>query len=398
VIPDTARDDEPFTFGKAFNLLGIVLLHVGTVIAFVRGPTVKLVTAAVALYLVRMFFVTGVYHRYFAHRTFKTSRAFQLLLAALGTTATQKGPLWWGATHRIHHKHSDTELDVHSPKQRGFFYSHIGWWLGREHESTKWGLIGDFAKYPELVVVDRFHVFGVIALMAGTWLWGGFDGFLWAFVVSTTFLLHGTFTINSLSHVFGSQRYATGDTSRNNPLLAAITLGEGWHNNHHHYQSSCRQGFYWWEIDVTYYVIRTLAAVGLVWDVREPPAKILEDGRSPRPHAAIITRPEVEERPIAAELLSPSDHELPEPPRAVIGPSPSGRGRGVRVHLPRTRSRLISRPCSRCPRWASSSTRRSRPPRSSSGDPAPGRGSSRRRPISGPWPRFPSVLPPRRRS
>jgi stearoyl-CoA desaturase (Delta-9 desaturase) len=254
------------------------LLHVGTVIAFVRGPTPALLLWAIGLYLARMFLVTGVYHRYFGHRSYKTSRALQLVFAALGTTCTQKGPLWWASVHRVHHKHSDTPEDVHSPKQRGFWYSHIGWWMGREHEETQVALIADFAKYPELRFVDRYHVVGVIGMMGATWALGGFDGFLWAYVVSTTFLLHGTFTINSLSHVFGTQRFATGDTSRNNPLLALITLGEGWHNNHHHYQSSCRQGFYWWEVDVTYYVLRALAVVGLVWDIREPPPRILAAG------------------------------------------------------------------------------------------------------------------------
>lgn len=270
----------------AFNLAGNAAIHIFTLYALWRGPTLKLVALSVALYLVRMFAITGVYHRYFSHRTYKTSRAFQFLLALLGTTATQKGPLWWASSHRVHHKYSDTERDPHSPK-RGFFHAHMGWWLGKDHEETRYELIQDFAKYPELVWLNRWHWVGPFALMIATACFG-LDAFLWGYVVSTCFLMHGTFTINSLSHVFGSRRYETTDTSRNNPLLALITLGEGWHNNHHHYQSSCRQGFYWWELDVTYYVLKALSWVGLVWDIREPPARVLEEGRKPKPAPAPV--------------------------------------------------------------------------------------------------------------
>jgi stearoyl-CoA desaturase (Delta-9 desaturase) len=266
VVPPRA-----ISFGVLFNFLGIVGIHVGTVVAFVRGPTWKLVLLAVATYVIRMFAITAVYHRYFSHRSYKTSRAFQLLLAFLGTTATQKGPLWWASGHRVHHKSSDTERDLHSPKLRGFWYSHMGWWMGREHERSRHELIPDFAGYPELRWLDRYHVVGAFALMAVCWLIAGYDGFLWGYVVSTCFLMHATFTINSLAHVWGSRRYATTDTSRNNAFLAILTLGEGWHNNHHHYMSSANQGFFWWEIDVSYYVLKAFEKVGLVWDVRKAP-------------------------------------------------------------------------------------------------------------------------------
>jgi len=239
---------------------------------------------AVIFYFVRMFAVTGAYHRYFAHRAYKTSRVFQFLLALLGTSATQKGPLWWAAAHRVHHKYSDTPEDVHSPKQRGFWYSHMGWWLGREHEQTQWKQIKDFAQYPELVFLEKGHVLGVFASMGLAAAIGGFDGFLWGYVVSTCFLLHGTFTINSLAHVFGSRRYETTDTSRNNFWLALITMGEGWHNNHHHHMNSANQGFFWWEIDVTYYILKGLEKIGLIWDVRKAPQHVL-DG-SPRKAAS----------------------------------------------------------------------------------------------------------------
>jgi stearoyl-CoA desaturase (Delta-9 desaturase) len=257
-----------------FNLVAIVLIHVFTIVAVARGVSLKLVAIAAATYLVRIFAITAVYHRYFSHRSYKTSRALQFVFALLGTTATQKGPLWWASTHRVHHKYSDTERDVHSPLRRGFWYAHLGWWLGREHEKTDLSLIQDFAGYPELRWLDRFHVIGPAALIAGLCIFGGYDAFLWGYVVSTCALLHGTFTINSLAHVFGSRRYATTDTSRNNFWLALITLGEGWHNNHHHYMASARQGFFWWEIDVSYYVLRALSMLGLVWDLRPVPEHV----------------------------------------------------------------------------------------------------------------------------
>ena len=274
------------SFGQYFNAVGISLIHVGTAYAFVRGGDMGLVSMAVLFYFVRMFAVTGVYHRYFAHRAYKTSRVFQFLLAFLGTSATQKGPLWWAATHRVHHKHSDTPLDVHSPKHRGFWYSHMGWWLGRDHETTQWKQIKDFSKYPELLFLERWHVLGVFACMAIAAAIRGFDGFLWGYVVSTCFLLHGTFTINSLAHVFGSRRYETSDTSKNNFWLALITMGEGWHNNHHHHMNSANQGFMWWEIDVTYYLLKGLEKLGLVWDVKKAPKEVVESQPSPREVAA----------------------------------------------------------------------------------------------------------------
>ncbi|AUX36515.1 MULTISPECIES: acyl-CoA desaturase [Sorangium] len=257
-------------------MLGIVAIHVGTVVAIVRGATWKLAALAAATYFVRMFAITAVYHRYFSHRSYRTSRGLQFLLALLGTTATQKGPLWWGGTHRVHHKYSDTERDVHSPLRRGFWYAHIGWWLGREHEELDLKRIPDFAGFPELRWLDRYHVVGPLGMIALLFALGGYDAFLWGYVVSTCALMHGTFTINSLAHVFGSRRYATTDTSRNNFWLALITLGEGWHNNHHHYMSSANQGFFWWEIDVSFYILRGMEKLGLIWDLRTAPAHVLQ--------------------------------------------------------------------------------------------------------------------------
>jgi stearoyl-CoA desaturase (delta-9 desaturase) len=298
-------------FGHYFNHFGIIAIHIFTVVALVRGATWKLVALAAALYFVRMFAITGVYHRYFAHRTFKTSRAFQLFLALLGTTASQKGPLWWASTHRIHHKHSDTERDVHSPLRRGFWYSHMGWWLGRDHETTDLSVIPDFAAYPELRWLEKYHVVGPALLIGALVAFGGYDAFLWGYIVSTCALMHGTFTINSLAHVFGSRRFATTDTSRNNFALALLTMGEGWHNNHHHYMSSANQGFFWWEIDVSFYILRALEKLGLIWDVRVAPAHILKRN---------LIAEVGEKSPLLLKPTSPDEEETRAPAPAAAAP------------------------------------------------------------------------------
>jgi stearoyl-CoA desaturase (delta-9 desaturase) len=242
---------------------------------------------AIALYYLRMFGVTGAYHRYFSHRTYRTSRAFQLMLAVLAMTSVQKGVLWWASHHRTHHRNSDQPSDVHSVLQDGFWWSHVGWIVSRKYDSTDLSKVRDLARFPELRFLDRFHVLVPIAYATSLYLLGGSWALFWGFFVSTTLLWHGTFTINSLTHVFGSQRYVTTDNSRNHLLLALITMGEGWHNNHHYYQRSVNQGFFWWEIDLTFYVLRVLSWFGLVWDLHTPPPHVLESNRIGSPSAPL---------------------------------------------------------------------------------------------------------------
>jgi stearoyl-CoA desaturase (Delta-9 desaturase) len=248
------------------------LIHLGALVGVAMlGWSWHGVAWAVGLYAVRLFFVTAGYHRYFAHRSYKTSRWFQFVLA-LGATATgQKGVLWWAAHHRRHHRGSDTKDDLHSPYHGGFWWSHMGWILARDFEGTDYAAIKDFARYPELRWLDRLWVVPPIATGVIGFLVGGWFGLVWAFAVSQVLCWHGTFTINSLSHLWGRRRYDSGDDSRNNPVLAIVTLGEGWHNNHHHYQVSARQGFYWWEVDLTYYGLRLLAVLGIVRDLHGVP-------------------------------------------------------------------------------------------------------------------------------
>ena len=257
-----------------FNVLSIPFwgVHILAIVGIaILGLSWTGVALCAALYLPRMWFVTGAYHRYFSHRAYKTSRWFQFLLALGAASTAQKGPLWWAAHHRVHHKLSDQPGDLHSVIQSGFWWSHMGWILSRDLEETDYSRIKDFSKYPELRWLDKYWVIPPIAVGTITFLIGGFFALVWGFAVAQVLCWHGTFTINSLSHVWGRRRYKTGDDSRNNPVLAAITLGEGWHNNHHHYQVSARNGFFWWEYDVTYYGLKVLSFVGLVWDLHGVP-------------------------------------------------------------------------------------------------------------------------------
>ena len=263
------RADERVLWRKSIPFF---LVHLAPIGLFWTGLRWRDVGVVAALYFARMFFITAGFHRYFAHRAYKTGRAMQLVLAIGGSTACQKGVLWWAAHHRAHHRYSDTEQDIHSPK-RGFWWSHVGWILGRRYQATDWTRIKDFARYPELVWLNRYHLVPGIGLGATCFLVGGWRG-LWVFFLSTALLYHGTFSINSLMHLWGRQRYRTPDTSRNSFLLALITMGEGWHNNHHYYQSTANQGFFWWELDLSYYVLKVLSWVGLIWDVRTPPPHV----------------------------------------------------------------------------------------------------------------------------
>ena len=276
--------------------LPFVILHFGCFGIFVVGWSWTAVCAAAALYLVRMFAITGIYHRYFSHRTFKTSRPAQFLFAILGASSAQRGPLWWAANHRQHHRESDTPADPHSPIHYGFFRSHAGWFMCTRYYATQYERIRDFARFPELVWINRFDKAIPAALGLGVYLLGlllehtapslgvtGMQLFVWGFVLSTVMLFHATASINSLAHILGKQRYDTGDESRNNFWLALITLGEGWHNNHHKHMACTRQGFYWWEIDITYYCLKILSWAGIIWDLKQVPRKAYDrDEHLPR--------------------------------------------------------------------------------------------------------------------
>ena len=277
-----------------WRVIPFVLMHLACFALIWVGFSTFALIFAIALYAVRMFAITGFYHRYFAHKAFQTSRFGQFIFAILGATAVQRGPLWWAAHHRNHHAHSDQETDAHSPVQHGFLWSHIGWFLSTVNFATHLDRVKELAKFPELRFLDRFDIivpiifaisiFGLGELLATSaphLQTNGWQLLVWGFVISTVALYHATFSVNSLAHVWGNRRYITRDHSRNNLFIALLTLGEGWHNNHHHYPGSASQGFYWWEIDFTYYGLRLLAALGLIWDLRKVPVAIREAKKYP---------------------------------------------------------------------------------------------------------------------
>jgi len=285
---DTAAEDANEAPSESIDWLRVlpfIGMHIACIGVFWVGVSWFAIAVALALYLVRMFAITGFYHRYFSHKAFKTSRILQFLFALVGASSVQRGPLWWASHHRNHHRHSDTELDFHSPVQHGFLWSHMGWFLTPRGFRTDWAAIKDLQRFPELRWLDRFDLLLPVALAVSLFFLGGWletaapqlgtsagQLLFWGFFVSTVVLFHVTVTINSVAHRFGTRRYETNDHSRNNWLLAVLTLGEGWHNNHHHFPGSARQGFRWWEVDVTYYVLRLMAIFGLVWDLKPVPA------------------------------------------------------------------------------------------------------------------------------
>jgi stearoyl-CoA desaturase (delta-9 desaturase) len=253
-------------------------VHLAPLAAFFVTVTWQDWVLCAVLYVIRMFFITAGYHRYFSHRSYRMGRVAQFLMAVGGTTAVQKGPLWWASHHRLHHRFTDLDDDVHSPRD-GFWWSHVGWILSTKYKDTDLTTIKDFAAYPELRLVERFAWVGPWVLALTCLAIGGWGGLVIGFFLSTVLLWHGTFLVNSMAHLVGRRRYATPDTSRNSMIIALVTGGEGWHNNHHYLPASARQGFTWWEIDPTWYALRALAAIRVVRDLKDPPARLLDQAR-----------------------------------------------------------------------------------------------------------------------
>jgi stearoyl-CoA desaturase (delta-9 desaturase) len=192
---------------------------------------------------------------------------------------------------------------VHSPIQHGFLWSHTGWFLNRRNFATDERVVKDWLKYPELVWLDRFDYLAPVSLGFAVFGLGmfleayypalgtnGLQMLIWGFLISTVLLYHATYCVNSFAHIFGKRRFKTNDDSRNNWWVALLTLGEGWHNNHHRYQNTVRQGFYWWEIDISFYALKVMSWFGLVWDLKPVPKQIIEEGRIPNPDVAFTKK------------------------------------------------------------------------------------------------------------
>lgn len=268
----------------------IFLMHVLACGVFLTGFSWTALVAMLVTYVVRVFALTAGFHRYFSHRAFKTSRVFQFVLAWVGTSSAQLGPMWWAANHRHHHQHSDQPEDIHSPVVQSAFWAHIGWVLCRAYGEIQHHRIKDLYKYPELRFIDRFHVLPVLTLIVLLYAIGaglniyfpslgtsGVQIVMWGFFVSTVLVYHVTFCVNSITHIVGRKRFLTNDESRNSWWVALLTFGEGWHNNHHRWPFSARQGMYWWEFDLSYLILRILERCGLVWDLKVYPKKIYDE-------------------------------------------------------------------------------------------------------------------------
>jgi stearoyl-CoA desaturase (delta-9 desaturase) len=305
------------------RVVPFVALHLGCFAVIWVGWSPVAVWTAVALYFFRMFAVTGIHHRYFAHRTYSTSRMGQFLLALWAATAVQRGCLWWAYHHRLHHLHSDGSADVHSPRVHGFLWSHMGWFTSRCNFPTDYSKVKDLARFPELVWLNRFDFVVPLLMAMAMFLVGvllethapglstnGPQLLVWGFFISTTALFHGTACINSLAHLTGARRFNTGDDSRNSFMLSLITLGEGWHNNHHRFQSSSRNGFYWWEVDPTYYGLRLLSWTGLIWGLKPVPQAVLDEGRNIKCHSAKVSS-RTSASDIDLSLARPQDIKVP---------------------------------------------------------------------------------------
>jgi stearoyl-CoA desaturase (delta-9 desaturase) len=264
-----------------------VFLHAGCLLVFWAGISWIAILTCLGFYCLRIFAISAGYHRYFAHRSYKTGRVFQFLLALLGSLSHQKGPLWWAAHHRYHHAHSDREDDIHSPRQHGFWWAHCGWIFSMAYRRADERLVSTFTRYRELQLLDRFYVVPPLTAALAIFLVGfilghikpelhtsGLQLLAWGFFISTVLVHHAIYSVNTIGHLIGSRRFESSDQSRNNVFVALLTFGDGWHNNHHFYPRSARHGFYWWEIDLTLYILKALSFLGIVWDLQTPPQRI----------------------------------------------------------------------------------------------------------------------------
>ncbi|XOZ34166.1 acyl-CoA desaturase [Halomonadaceae bacterium KBTZ08] len=284
------RIDSTSTRLNWIRIMPFIGLHLGCLGVIWVGVSPFAVWFALGFFVLRMFAITGFYHRYFAHKTFSTNRFWQFVFAVIGASAVQRGPLWWAAHHRYHHQHSDTDQDLHSPEKQGFWWSHVGWFTCDAAFLTDYRRVGDWARYPELKFLNRFDAIvpltclvGIYALGEALAVWApslgtsGAQLTIWGFFISTVAVFHGTVSINSLAHVWGHRRFQTSDDSRNNFWLALLTLGEGWHNNHHRWPTSARQGFRWWEVDITFYLLWTLEKIGIISNLKPIPKAVYKE-------------------------------------------------------------------------------------------------------------------------
>jgi stearoyl-CoA desaturase (delta-9 desaturase) len=296
------------------NLLQIIIfwtVQVSALLVFAVPFRWAFVAVWAASHFLRAIGLTLAFHRYFAHRAFKMHRVARFVWVWIGTSAMQKGPIWWAGHHVNHHKYADRDGDPHSPMVSGVYYAHIGWFLNDTRNDTLEPtnpVIRDFSRVPEIAFIEKYFFLPPLTLAIAMFALGGFPLLIWGFCLPTMTLAHATFAINTVNHMFGSRRFETVDESRNNPFTAFFAVGEGWHNNHHRYQRAARNGFYWWEFDPTWYVIRAMKAVGLAWDVQAVPKRIYEEARVVKAKRATRRAPSIIEAvPLSLELAEESE-------------------------------------------------------------------------------------------
>jgi stearoyl-CoA desaturase (delta-9 desaturase) len=281
-------------------------VQVSALLAFAVPFRWAFVAVWAASHFLRAIGLTLAFHRYYAHRAFKMNRIARFVWTWIGTSAMQKGPIWWAGHHVNHHKYADRDGDPHSPMVSGVYYAHIGWFLNdTKHDKLEANnpVLRDFSKIPEIAFIEKYFFLPPLTLAIAMFAIGGLPLLVWGFCLPTMTLAHATFAINTVNHMFGSRRFETVDESRNNPVTAFFAVGEGWHNNHHRYQRAARNGFYWWEFDATWYVIRAMKAVGLVWEVQAVPKRIYEEARVVKAKRAMRRAPSIiESVPLSLEL------------------------------------------------------------------------------------------------
>ena len=258
----------------------MTIYHLGAVAAFFYVDAGAML-AAVSLWYVSGSLGIGMgYHRLLTHRGYKTPKWVEYLLTTCGALALEGGPIFWVATHRIHHQFSDKDGDPHTPRE-GTLWAHMGWvFTGRamHHDTAILArYVPDLAKDPFHVALTAWHWMPQVVVGVALLLFGGLPYVLWGVFFRTVFGLHCTWLVNSATHLWGSRRFRTRDDSTNNWWVALLSFGEGWHNNHHAHPVSARHGLAWYELDINWYGIRALRAAGLAWDVRV--ARLARDAR-----------------------------------------------------------------------------------------------------------------------
>ena len=229
------------------------------------------------------------YHRLLTHRSFKLWKPLEYALAVCACLAFQNGPIKWVATHRVHHANSDREGDPHSPT-KGFWWAHMGWLFSFDETFDTYEkyrtYAPDLANDPVYRFLNSTFVIYQVILGIVLYAWGGLPFVIWGIFFRTVFMWHCTWLVNSAAHTWGYRTWAVEDKSTNNWWVALLTYGEGWHNNHHAFPRSAAHGLKWWELDLTYFTVRALTAVGLASDIQLPSLEQKE--RMVRPPATVI--------------------------------------------------------------------------------------------------------------